>query len=87
MVVKLTLLGTLIVSVFSCLRGHDMLTGLALLLLFLFAVVAVLSTIISRRGGSSASGGGSGSSGLPMPMPKLPGGWPPTLAAAIEVRR
>jgi len=83
MVIKLTLLGALIVTVFSCLRGHDILTGLALLLLFLIAVATVVSAIISHRGGSSSCGGSSGSAGRPVPRP--PGGKPPALMEAKEV--
>ena len=83
-VIKLALVGAFMVAVAYWLRGHDILTGLALLLLFLVVVAKVVGAIISRCGGSSPSGGRSGSADRPMPKP--PGGHPPTLVEASEVR-
>jgi hypothetical protein len=83
-VIKLALVGAFIVAIVYWLRDHDLLTGLALLLLFLVVVAKVVGAIISRRGGSSPSGGRSGSADRPVSKP--PGGHPPTLAEANEVR-
>ena len=83
MTIKLVFLGALIVAVFYLLRGHDALTGLALVLLFLFAVAKILFAIICRRRGSPPDGGGGGSLGKPMKRP--PTGRPPELTAAKAI--
>lgn len=82
--IKIAVVGAFIVAAAYWLRGHDILTGLALLLLLLVAVAKMVGAIISRRGGSSPDGGDSGSADRP--VPKLPGGHPPTLVEANEVR-
>jgi hypothetical protein len=81
---KLALVGALIVTVAYWLRGYDLLTGLGLVLLFLFVVAKVVGAVIARRGGSSASGASSGLAGQPLPRP--PVGQPPALTEANEVR-
>ena len=72
MIIKLVFLGALIVAVGQLLRGHDVLTGIALVLLFLWAVARVIAAIVVRRRGEPPSGGGSWPSGEPVPRP--PGG-------------
>src|SRR5205807_6623411 len=73
MAIKLVLLAVLIVAIAYWLRGHDILTGVALSLLLLVAVAKVVAAIIvHRRGGGPRSGGGAESSGRPVPRP--PGG-------------
>jgi len=58
MAAKLILMGSFIVAVADLLQGHDILTTIALLALFLFVVAKVVFAIISRRGGPSQGGGG-----------------------------
>ena len=81
MAAKLVLLGALIVAVAYWLRGHDMLTGLGVIFLFLFAVVQVVRAIISRRGRPPLSGGGSHPPNTPLPVttPPRPPGAPPVV--------
>jgi hypothetical protein len=77
--VKLVLLGALIVAGLCWLRGHDILTGVALVLPLLFVVANVVIAIISRRGGSSSQSGGSRPPISPSPVkrpPRPPGGPP-----------
>jgi len=82
MVIKLTVLGVFFVAVFYWLRGHDILTGAAMLLLFLISLAKVLAAIISRHDG----GRGPGNDGEPpgSRMPRPPGGRPPALSSAAE---
>ena len=85
MIIKLVVLGGLIVAVGRLLRGHDVLTGIALVLLFLVAVAKVIGAIVVRRRDEPPSGGGGGwPAGEPVPRP--PGGRPPALSAAAEVK-
>ena len=84
MIINLVLLGALIVAVGQLLRGHDVLTGTALVLLFLWAVAKVIAAIVVRRKGEPPSGGGTWPAGEPVPRP--PGGRPPALSAAAEVK-
>ena len=84
MIIKLVVMGGLIVAVGRLLHGHDILTGIALVLLFLWAVAKVIAAIVVRRKGEPPSGGGSWPAGEPVPRP--PGGRPPALLAAAEVR-
>jgi hypothetical protein len=81
--IKLAVAGALIVAVGWFLRGHDILTALAVSLLFLAVVFKVLFAIIHRRRGLPPSGGGSASGDRPVPRP--PGGRPPSLSEAAEV--
>jgi len=82
---KIILTGVLIVAVAYWLRGHDLLTGLAVLVLFLIVIAKVVCAIVSRRGGSSSGSGGPGSAGRP--VPRRPVGRPPALKEAHEVTR
>ena len=85
MAIKLTVFGGLIVAIGYWLRGHDILTGLALLLLFGIVVAKVVAALIVRRGGGPPPGdGGSESAGRPVPRPT--GDGPAVLSAAAEVR-
>jgi hypothetical protein len=68
MAVKLTILGTLILTLFQCLRGHDFLTGLSLVLLALWAAATITYALIGRRRGSGPNNGGLPPS-APMPIP------------------
>ena len=86
MIIKLVVLGGLIVAVGRLLHGHDILTGIALVLLFLWAVAKVIAAIVVRRKGEPPSGGGGGSWPSGAPVPRPPGGRPPALSAAAEVR-
>ena len=85
MAIKLTVFGGLIVTIGYWLRGHDILTGLALLLLFGIVVAKVVSALMVRRGGGPPPGGG-GSESADRPVPRPAGDGPPRLAAAAEVR-
>jgi hypothetical protein len=84
MAIKLTILGVLIVAVFYWLRGHDILTGVAMLVLFLAVVAKVVAAIISRPEGGPPLGNGGEPPGTRMPRP--PGGRPPALSATAEPR-
>jgi hypothetical protein len=81
MAAKLVLMGSLIVAIGYWLRGHDILTAIALLGLFLITVVKVIFAIISRRGGPSHGGGGSPPPGPPPTFkpPLPPPGAPPVV--------
>ena len=84
MVIKLTVLGILIVAVGHWLRGHDILTALALLLLLLAVLAKVVFAIISRRKSEPPPGGGGRRYPPDAPVPRPPGGRPPALSAAAE---
>jgi hypothetical protein len=56
MVLKIILMGCVILGVFRLLRGHDLLTGLAVISLFVWAVASLVLALISRRKGNSGSG-------------------------------
>jgi len=86
MIIKLVVMGGLIVAVGRLLHGHDILTGIALVLLFLWAVAKVIAAIVVRRRGEPPSGGDGGSWPAGEPVPRPPGGRPPALSAAAEVR-
>lgn len=69
----------------SWLRGHDILLGFALSLLFLAVVFKMAFALVVRRsGGCPSSSGGADSAGRPELRPT--GGRPPVLSAAEEVR-
>jgi hypothetical protein len=85
MAMKLIVLGVIIVAVSHWLRGHDILTGLALSLLFLAVVFKVaFALIIRRRSGLPPSTEGGDLADRREPRP--PGGRPPALSAEEEVR-
>jgi len=84
--VKLVLLGSLIVAVAYWLRGHDILNGAALLFLFVAVLAKVVFAIISRPGSDLPPGGGGGPRPPNAPVPRPPGGRPPSLAAAADAR-
>ena len=66
------------------LRGHDVLTGVGLVLLFLMVVFKTAFALIARRrGGRPPRNGGADSADRPVSRP--PGGRPPVLSAAEEV--
>lgn len=56
MLIKLTLLGFLIVMTFHWLRGHDVLTGIALTTLFLLVSAKLIFAFIHRRGSGPGDG-------------------------------
>jgi hypothetical protein len=81
--IKLVVLGALIVVIFQLLRGHDVLTGIALVLLFLVALTKLIFAVIHRRRRGPSSGGGGWAAGTREPRP--PGGRPPVLSAAAKM--
>ena len=83
---KLLLVGTFIVVVSYGLRGHDILTGLVLSVLFLTLVAKVIFAIVARRRGGLPPGRGGGSGHSGKPVPTTPGGRPPSLSAAAQIR-
>ncbi len=81
---KLLLVGTFIVLVGYGLRGHDILTGIVLSLLFLMVMAKVIFAIMARRRGGFPPGSlGPGPTGKP--VPRIPVGGPPALSAAASV--
>ena len=82
---KLIVSGASIVLIGYLLRGHDILTGIALVLLLLTVILKVVFALRSRGGGPPPSGGGSDPSGRPVVRPF--GGGPPELLAVAEDRR
>jgi hypothetical protein len=85
MALKLIVVGDAIVAVACWLRGHDVLTGVALALLFLVVVFKMAFAVIARRGGGRPPGSG-GADLADRPESRPPGGRPPVLSAAEEVR-
>lgn len=85
MAVKLTTLGALIVAVGYWLRGHDILTGVVLLLLAVLVFAKVVAAIISRprRERPPRDGDQGGLPGAPAPRP--PKARPPVLAASAAL--
>jgi hypothetical protein len=71
--------GSLIVAIGYWFRGHDVLTGAALLLLFLLVATKVVFALVSRCGGSSRRDGDSRPPISPSPVtrPPRPPGAPP----------
>jgi len=86
MIIKLVVMGGLIVAVGRLLHGHDVLTGIALVLLFLWAVAKVIAVVVVRRRGGPPFGGGDGGWPAGEPVPRPPGGRPPALSAAAQVK-
>ena len=78
---KLLCLGTLITVIFISLRGHDILTGLALWTLALLVILKIVFALRARRGGGFPPGGEGGDLGG-KPIPRPPGGRPPAMACA-----
>ena len=83
MALKLVAFGGLIVAAGYLLRGHDLLTGVALSLLLILVAAKIAFAIVARRRGLPPSGDDHGSSDRPVSRP--PGGRPPATSAA-EVR-
>ncbi len=73
MAIKLTAAGILIVAVAYLLRGHEILTGAALLLLFALVVIKVVFALIARQGGRPPSAGAGGRRPPDAPVPRPPG--------------
>ena len=88
MIIKLVVMGGLVVAVGRLLHGHDILTGIALVVLFLWAVAKVIAAMVVRRRGEPPSGGGGGGGSWPAgePVPRPPGGRPPALSAAAGMK-
>jgi hypothetical protein len=85
MILKLTVVGAVIVAAGCLLRGHDILTGLALSLLFLVVAAKMAFSLVARHhGGWPPASGGADSAGRPELRP--PGVRPPVLSAAEAVR-
>ena len=82
MAAKLAIVGALIVTIASLLHGHDILTAVAMLLLFLVVLTKIVAAFALRPPGGSAPGNGGDFLGLRMPRP--PGGRPPALSSAAE---
>ena len=79
MAAKLVALGAMIVGVGHWLRGHDILTAVALLLPLLFVGGKVFFVLLSGRGGSPPSSGDSRPPIPPAPVkpaPRSPGAPP-----------
>jgi hypothetical protein len=88
MTIKLVAFGVLIVTVAHWLRDHDILTGVALLFLFVVALAKVVIAIKSRPGSEPPSiGGGGGRRPPDAPVPRPSDGRPPTLGASAEARQ
>ncbi|HEX3798394.1 MAG TPA: hypothetical protein VH413_06795 [Verrucomicrobiae bacterium] len=72
--------GSLILAIFYRLRGHDILTGVALVLPLLYVITHVVITLNHRLRGSSSSGGGSPPPTPPsLTPPSRPTGTPPEI--------
>jgi hypothetical protein len=82
---KLLCLGVVITSIGILLRGHDILTGLALGILALLVTLKLAFAFRARRGGGFASSGTGGDLGG-CPVPRPPTGRPPSLAAEAELK-
>ena len=87
MAIKLIVLGSLIVAAGRWLRGHDILTAVALLLLALAVLAKVVAAIILRTAGGPAPDADGGWRPPDAPVPRPPGGRPPALSEAAEVTR
>src|SRR5262245_21044536 len=75
---KLVMFAALILAAAWLLRGHDLLTGVALSLLFIFVTAKIAFAIIARRCGWPPTGDDPGSSDKPVSRP--PGGRPPAIS-------
>ena len=85
MVLKQAVVGAMLVAAGCLLRGHEILTGLALSLLFLVVAAKMAFALVARHhGGWPPASGGADSAGRPEARP--PGVRPPALSAAEEVR-
>ena len=83
--IKLVLLGFLVVAIGYWLRGHDILTGSALVLLALVVLAKMVFAIVLRHGPRPPGSGGPTSADQPVPRP--PDGRPPGLSAAADAAR
>ena len=86
-VAKFLLVGSLIVAVAYWLRENDILTGLALLLLFVLVIGKVAFAFLSRRGWSPPSSGSSEPPDSPSRVTAPPGspGGPPAVYSERSV--
>lgn len=82
---KLLLNGAVITIVFYCLRGHDVLTGIALSLLLLLTVAKLIFAVVLHSRGNSFGDGGIPPAPMvpvPVPTPSRPPGAPPEIHCA-----
>jgi hypothetical protein len=86
MTIKLTAMGSLIVAVAYWLRGHDILTGIALALLFLVMLAKVIYAIRFGRRSGPPSDGDDGGWPPEALVPRPPGDRPPKLSAEAEMK-
>ena len=86
MAIKLIVVGGMIVAIGYFLRGHDLVTAVALSLLLVVVVAKVVAALVLRRRGGlpPMSGGGPDLGGRPVRRP--PGGRPPELSAAAGMK-
>ena len=85
MIIKQAALAGLIVLVGLWLRGHDVLTAVALLVLVAVVAIKVAYAIRFRRRTDPPSGLGSGDWPAGSPVPRPPSGRPPELSAVAEI--
>ncbi len=83
MTIKLVVLGVLLTLAGNWLQGHDVLTAVSLMLLFLLVVAKIVFAVISHRRSLPPTSGGQSSSGRPVSRPP-PGGPTPVLSAVEE---
>jgi hypothetical protein len=79
---KLTVYAILIIALGRCLRGHDILTGLSLVLALVLTLAQIIFAIIARRRGSGPSNGNHPPY-TPIPIPPVRPR-PPELSAAAK---
>ena len=85
MAIKLLAPGGLLLTVAHWLRGHDILTGIALSVLFIALLAKLLfALVLPRHGGGLPPSGDFPDTGNE-PVMRPPGGAPPRLSAAKEV--
>jgi hypothetical protein len=85
MAIKLAVLALIIIAAGYLLHGHDILTAVALVLLFLLVAFKITFALIARhRGGFPPRSEGPDSSDRPEPRP--PGGRPPSFSAAEQIK-
>jgi len=86
MLIKLTVTGGIIVLAGTRLRGQDVLTAIALTLLFLFVATKVVSAVFVNRKKSRPCGGGSSPPLAPamVPAPRPPGAPPAVYCQPLD---